>query len=132
MIGQSVREYWGSVRPRCLAAAEKAAQRILDEFCASTGMHRKAAIRLLNYTAQQRGHGNGQVPATEAVLIDAEQDGVVMRQKELPVTPGNRHAREDAPSLTVADVQAAPQGSGDLLGQRLITAACASTLARCR
>jgi transposase InsO family protein len=40
-------EYAGSVRPRYGRARKKEKGRILDEFCQTTGMHRKAATRLL-------------------------------------------------------------------------------------
>ncbi|MCL4864203.1 MAG: hypothetical protein KJZ93_32645, partial [Caldilineaceae bacterium] len=43
-------------RGRYGAAGRKEKQRILDEFCETTGMHRKAAIRLLN---RERGPAAG-------------------------------------------------------------------------
>lgn len=48
MTRQSVVEYGEAVRFRYKQAGRKEKQRILDEFCETTGMHRKAAIRLLN------------------------------------------------------------------------------------
>ena len=48
MTRQSVVEYGAAVRVRYRQAGRKEKQRILDEFCETTGMHRKAAIRLLN------------------------------------------------------------------------------------
>ena len=48
MTRQSVVEYAEAVRGRYRAAGRNEKQRILDEFCQTTGMHRKAAIRLLN------------------------------------------------------------------------------------
>lgn len=59
MTRQSVREYAASVRPRYLAAVKKRKKTILDEFCASTGMHRKAAIRLLNHAGRPRARAPG-------------------------------------------------------------------------
>jgi hypothetical protein len=45
---RSILEYTSAVRPRYFKATKKMKTRILDEFMANTGMHRKAAIRLLN------------------------------------------------------------------------------------
>ncbi len=48
MTRRTVRELADKVRPRYLRAPKKKKTLILDEFVANTGMHRKAAIRLLN------------------------------------------------------------------------------------
>lgn len=48
MTRHSVREYASSVRRRYWTGDREAKRQILDEFCKTTGMHRKAAIRLLN------------------------------------------------------------------------------------
>lgn len=48
MTRLTVLEYAAAVGPRYRAAGKKAKQTILDEFCQTTGMHRKAAIRRLN------------------------------------------------------------------------------------
>ena len=50
MTRRSIIEYAKAVRPRYEQATKKAKAVILDEFIANTGMHRKAAIRLLNKT----------------------------------------------------------------------------------
>ena len=50
-------EYAATVRPRYRRARKKEKGRILDEFCQTTGLHRKAAIRLLG-----RGRGLAPVP----------------------------------------------------------------------
>jgi hypothetical protein len=50
MSSGAVQEYAEAVRGRYRLASRKEKQRILDEFCETTGMHRKAAIRLLNRT----------------------------------------------------------------------------------
>jgi transposase InsO family protein len=50
-------EYATTVRPRYRRARRKEKGRILDEFCETTGMHRKAAIRLLG-----KGRGLAAVP----------------------------------------------------------------------
>lgn len=43
------REYVRAVRPRYTLAPQDAKRAILDEFCATTGFHRKYAIALLNH-----------------------------------------------------------------------------------
>lgn len=48
MTRQGVVEYAEAIRARYGSADRKGKHRILDEFCETTGMHRKAAIRLLN------------------------------------------------------------------------------------
>lgn len=48
MSEQAVAEYAVAIRGRYAGAGKAEKGRILDEFCATTGMHRKAAIRLLN------------------------------------------------------------------------------------
>ena len=60
MTRRSIVEYAVAVRPRYLRATKKIKARILDEFMANTGMHRKAAIRLLNksdVSVKQKKHG---------------------------------------------------------------------------
>lgn len=47
MTRLTVHEYAAALRPRYGAAKKEVKKRILDEFCQTTGMHRKAAIRLL-------------------------------------------------------------------------------------
>lgn len=47
MTRLTVHEYAAELRPRYRAAKKGVKKRILDEFCQTTGMHRKAAIRLL-------------------------------------------------------------------------------------
>jgi hypothetical protein len=44
----SIWEYAEAVRPRYRRAGKEERGRILDEFCATTGYHRKSAVRLLN------------------------------------------------------------------------------------
>jgi hypothetical protein len=46
---RSIVEYANAVRGRYQRATKKQKTLILNEFVANTGMHRKAAIRLLNY-----------------------------------------------------------------------------------
>lgn len=49
MTRNSVREYAEAIRPRYQAASKADKGVILDEFCRTTGHHRKAAIRLLRH-----------------------------------------------------------------------------------
>ena len=51
MTRRSILEYAEAVRGRYLRSTKKEKTKILDEFVAATGLHRKAAIRLFN----QRG-----------------------------------------------------------------------------
>jgi hypothetical protein len=51
MTRLTVHEYAAGLRPRYRTATKGVKKRILDEFCQTTGMHRKAAIRLLSRTA---------------------------------------------------------------------------------
>jgi hypothetical protein len=48
MSRSSRRDYWQRIYPRYQRACGAEKQRILDEFCANCGYHRKHAIRLLN------------------------------------------------------------------------------------
>jgi hypothetical protein len=48
MTPVTIREYAAALRPRYRAASRRDKGRILDEFCATTGLHRKSATRLLN------------------------------------------------------------------------------------
>ena len=45
----TVHEYAANLAPRYRAGRRAEKGRVLDEFCATTGMHRKAAIRLLGW-----------------------------------------------------------------------------------
>lgn len=58
MTGPAVMEYALAVRSRYRAGSREEKKRILDEFCETTGMHRKAVIRLLNRDGgPKRGNG---------------------------------------------------------------------------
>ena len=54
MTRMTVREYATALRARYRAAGRRDKQKILDEFCQTTGHHRKAAIRLLNKELRPR------------------------------------------------------------------------------
>jgi len=49
MSQRSKRELFAEVQPRYMKASKAGKQKILDEFTASTGYHRKYAIRLLKH-----------------------------------------------------------------------------------
>jgi len=52
-------EYAAALRARYRAAGKHERGRILDEFCRTTGCHRKAAIRLLRHAPVRRGGRRG-------------------------------------------------------------------------
>lgn len=52
---KSIADLAAALRPRYLAADKKDKQTILDEFCLTTGYHRKAAIRLLAHSPAPTG-----------------------------------------------------------------------------
>jgi len=54
-----VRDYLRTLRPRYAAATRAAKQQILTEFCATTGYHRKAAIRALRAPTRRRSARRG-------------------------------------------------------------------------
>jgi len=65
---RSILEYARAVRPRYLRASKQDKTRILDEFIATSGMHRKAVIRLLNkleVPLRQRRHGRPRLYSLE-------------------------------------------------------------------
>ncbi len=59
MTRVTVHEYATALRPRYRAAGKKDKKKILDEFCQTTGHHRKAAIRLLNAQVRRKLAGRG-------------------------------------------------------------------------
>jgi hypothetical protein len=71
MTGTSKRELLEVVRPRYLRASKPEKTRILDEFVANTGYHRKYAIRLLKHEAKRQRHkkpGKSKMYQGEVVL----------------------------------------------------------------
>ena len=56
MSQRSKRELFAEVQPRYLKASKAEKQKILDEFTASTGYHRKYAIRILKHGYKRRPH----------------------------------------------------------------------------
>lgn len=73
MTRASVHEYAAHLRPRYRAATKGAKTQILNEFCLTTGLHRKAAIRLLGARAGPKGRARGRPrqygPEVAAVLV---------------------------------------------------------------
>ncbi len=55
MTRRSIREYAEAVRGRYFQASKKAKTEMLNEFVATTGMHRKSVIRLLNRRSRSPG-----------------------------------------------------------------------------
>lgn len=55
MTRQSIEEYVQAIRERYRKASKEGKGKILDEFTKTTGLHRKAAIRLLNRTKKLAG-----------------------------------------------------------------------------
>ena len=73
MTRLTIHEYAGELRPRYRAAERKVKKRILDEFCRTTAMHRKAAIRLLakrpRRTPRRRGRPRRYGPNVGQALV---------------------------------------------------------------
>jgi hypothetical protein len=69
MVQQSKREYVAAIMGRYLRAGREYKRRILDEFCAVCGYHRKHAIRLLN----RRPGGPKRKPGRPAAYGEAER-----------------------------------------------------------
>ena len=62
MTRRSITEYAEAVRVRYFGASKKAKTEMLNEFVATTGMHRKAVIRLLNRRSRSPGKKRGGRP----------------------------------------------------------------------
>ncbi len=62
MTRVTVHEYAAALRPRYRSARKRDKKHILDEFCQTTGLHRKAAIRLLNEKKQAKVGRRGRPP----------------------------------------------------------------------
>lgn len=59
MTRESIEEYAQAIRARYFKARKTERSKLLDEFCATTGYHRKAAIRLLRRSLQPPGRRRG-------------------------------------------------------------------------
>lgn len=93
MSEQAMAEYALAVRRRYAAAGRVEKGRILDEFCATTGMHRKAAIRLLNRkvgpAVTRRGRPQRYGPEVAEALVKLWQAGDRMCSKLLAAVMGD-------------------------------------------
>ena len=105
MTQQTVHEYAAALRHRYRAARKGAKWEILDEFCQTTGMHRKAAIRLLGKRTRPRLVGRGRPrrygPEVTQALVKLWEVGDRMCGKLL--------------ASVVPDLLAAPERHGELL-----------------
>lgn len=71
MSQRSKRELWETIQPRYLKASKAEKQKILDEFIASSGYHRKYAIRILRHgypRGQHKRRGKKPVYRGEVVV----------------------------------------------------------------
>lgn len=79
MTRLTVHEYAAGLRPRYRTATKGVKKRILDEFCQTTGMHRKAAIRLLGTAthpaAVRRGRPRRYGPEATQALVKLREVG---------------------------------------------------------
>ena len=71
MTRSALDEYVAVVRPRYRAARKPEKTRILNEFCQTTGMHRKAAVRLLNKVDGPRPRRRGRRKRYGPELLEA-------------------------------------------------------------
>jgi transposase InsO family protein len=73
MTRLTVHEYAAGLRPRYRTATKGVKKKILDEFCETTGMHRKAAIRLLGRASRpaplRRGRPRRYGPEVAQALV---------------------------------------------------------------
>ena len=89
MTRQGRQEYAASVRLRYRSGNREVKKRILDEFCETTAMHRKAAIRLLNQSGElkagkdKRGRPRQDGPEVVAALAKVWEAGDRMSGKLL-------------------------------------------------
>ena len=72
MSQRSKRELWETIQPRYLKASKAEKQKILDEFIAATGYHRKYAIRILRH-GYPRGQykKKGKIPVYRGEVVQA-------------------------------------------------------------
>jgi transposase InsO family protein len=68
---ESIEQYAAAVRARYQSGRKREKARILDEFCATTGYHRKAAIRLLGRPPTAPGGRRGRPAVYDAAVTQA-------------------------------------------------------------
>src|SRR4030042_3625212 len=128
MTRVTVHEYAGALRPRYRAARKGSKGKILDEFCQTTGMHRKAAIRLLGKRSGPRLVGRGRPrrygPEVATALAQLWEVGDRMCGKLLAaVMPDllaaleRHHELEVAPELRTLLIQVSPSTIDRLLSR---------------
>ena len=72
MTRQSIQEYVAAIRERYRKASKEAKGKILDEFTQVTGLHRKAAIRLLNRMVESlRKKKRGRLRKYDSTVADS-------------------------------------------------------------
>ncbi len=71
MTLKSIHEYAEGVRKRYLKAGKKEKKLILDEFCCTTGYHRKAAVRLLRHPRLHHLSHRGRRPTYGLAVVQA-------------------------------------------------------------
>lgn len=69
-------EVLGAIRSRYLEASKRDKSRMLDEFVALTGCHRKHAVRLLNQSGQQKPERS--VPRGKRIYDEAVRQALVV------------------------------------------------------
>ena len=71
MTRDVILEYARAVSPRYLAASKREKGVILDEFCKTTGHHRKSAVRLLCYPPRSVRTGLGRPRKYGPAVVEA-------------------------------------------------------------
>ena len=71
MTRKSIKEYAQAVKERYRRTNKAEKTKILDEFTKTTGLHRKAVIRLLNYRRLTPGKTQGRPKMYGAVVAEA-------------------------------------------------------------
>ena len=126
MTRLTVHEYAAALRRRYRAARKGVKKKILDEFCQTSGMHRKAAIRLLNHSGRLRAVSRGRPrrygPEVAAALVKLWEVGDRMCGKLLAaVMPDllaalEHHGElEDSPEVRALLLQVSPSTIDRLL-----------------
>ena len=71
MTRGSIREDAAALRERYAAAGKAEKGRLLDGFCAATGYHRKAAVRLLRRAPAERRRSGSRPPQDDRAVREA-------------------------------------------------------------
>ncbi len=74
MTPESIGEYATALRPRYLRAGKKEKKAILEEFCLTTGYHRKSAIRLLREAGPRQSLARGRPAKYGPAVAQALKD----------------------------------------------------------